>query len=121
MVATFFENTKEVMDLLAQGVDVNAVDENGWTALATAGKNSKIESKFLTNFPPAPPLAARGTAKLVWLLLTHKSDPNIVDDDGCTAFHRAVMNGNHDIIQLLLNAGGSYIQLTNLVKSYQLD
>jgi len=50
MVATFFENTKEVMDLLAQGVDVNAVDENGWTALATAGKNSKIDSKFFNQF-----------------------------------------------------------------------
>lgn len=44
MVATFFENTKEILDLLDKGADVNAVDENGWTALATAG-NYIIELK----------------------------------------------------------------------------
>lgn len=64
---------------------VNAVDENGWTALMYAIQN--------------------GNTEMVKFLLTKKANLNIVTKDGNTALIFASENGNTEIVKTLLAAG----------------
>lgn len=79
-------NIGKIRDLLAQGVSVDAQDENGWTALRSAV------------FQEQP--------GIVRMLLANKADPNLRDHrDGSTALHWAAQTGRTDILIALLNAG----------------
>lgn len=71
--------------VLAAGVDVNALDSRGWTALMLA-----------TN---------KGYSLLIPLLLEAQADVNIRAPDGATALFMAVAHGNTEIIELLMKAG----------------
>lgn len=64
---------------------VNAVDENGWTALMYAIQN--------------------GNTEMVKFLLTKKANLNIVTKDGNSALIFASENGNTEIVKTLLAAG----------------
>ena len=68
--------------LLTQGIDVNAVDGSGKTALMTAARS--------------------GSDRVVGLLLSHKADPKLRDNSGKTALHHAAEQGSVPVAQKLL-------------------
>lgn len=75
-----------IKSLLGQGVNINAADERGWTALRGA--------VFVEN------------AQAVKFLLDNKAEPNIrTKDDGTTALHQAASSDNIEIVKALLMAG----------------
>jgi len=71
--------------LLAAGADVDAKDEDGWTALHDA--------------------AWGGHAAVAELLLAAGADVNAQDNDGWIALHDAARNGHSAVVELLLEAG----------------
>jgi len=79
-------NVEKIRDLLAQGVNVDARDESGWTAL----RNAVFQEKLA----------------IVRLLLANRADPNLQDyKDGSTALHWAAQIGRTDILTALLDTG----------------
>ena len=72
--------------LVKSGADVNAISENGSTALIVAAKGGHID--------------------VVKLLLANRADPNKAVESGETAFDIALKNQNTDIAELLRKAGG---------------
>ena len=70
---------------LEAGVDVNARDSRGWTALMH--------------------VVNKGYTLLVEPLLDAKADPNIRAADGATALFMAAVHGHSEIIALLMQAG----------------
>lgn len=79
---------QRIRALLAKGVDINAKDDFGWTALRNA--------VFQEN-----PAAVK-------ILLANKADPNSQDyRDGSTALHWAAQVGHTEIVVALLNAGAN--------------
>jgi Ankyrin repeats (3 copies)/Matrixin len=77
--------TKDVERFLAQGIDVNTRDDNGWTALIAA--------------------SSQGKADTVAFLLQHGADANIRDFDGYTALRHAKANGYKKVVVILEQAG----------------
>ena len=71
--------------LLAAGADVDAKDEDGWTALHYA--------------------ATRGHTAVVELLLAAGADVNAQSNAGGTALHYAAFYGHSAVVELLLAAG----------------
>ncbi len=60
-----------------------------------------------------PVSASRGDKKVTWVLLNWNkvkggplANPNIRDNEGCTALHRAAFVQNEDIMKMLIAAGG---------------
>ncbi|XP_071738487.1 protein VAPYRIN-LIKE-like [Rutidosis leptorrhynchoides] len=78
-------DVNELKECLAEGVNVNGKDQNGWTALHRAAFKGRIES--------------------VKLLLDHGARVDLVDDIGCTALHRAVEAGHAEVARLLIARG----------------
>jgi ankyrin repeat protein len=72
--------------LLKEGVDINAVDENGETALMIA-------------------IRAGADIEIVRLLIENKADLNMKDKHGETALSLAVRKGHDEIAQLLRDNG----------------
>jgi ankyrin repeat protein len=83
----FSGNLGIVRDLLAQGVDINAQERGGWTALAYA--------------------CARGHLSVAQVLLAAGADINIKSKSGCTALSESVYWGHLDIVNILLSAGAA--------------
>ena len=76
-----------VSALIAKGVDVNARNNYGWTALSHA--------------------ARAGNAELVELLLAHGADVNARDQSGWTPLMRAAMKGHVEAVKVLLAHGAA--------------
>ncbi|CAL8107166.1 unnamed protein product [Calicophoron daubneyi] len=74
-----------VKELLASHVDVNQLDEDGWSALRTA--------------------AWRGHSDIVDLLLAYGAGVNLAGPDGRSALRAAAWAGHEEIVQRLLDAG----------------
>nr|5AQB_A Chain A, 3G61_DB15V4 [synthetic construct] len=70
--------------LMANGADVNALDEVGWTPLH---------------------LAAWGHLEIVECLLKNGADVNAADIDGYTPLHLAAFSGHLEIVEVLLKYG----------------
>jgi ankyrin repeat protein len=71
-------------EILSEGVDVNAQDNNGWTALHFAAQSNHFET--------------------IDLLLEYKADPNLHDKQGNGPLWTAAMNANgkyHGVLSLL--------------------
>lgn len=83
-------DSDRVLELLQLGVNPNACDDNGRTALHLA--------------------SASGYNNIVKILLSHKADCNVVDKLGNTPLHLAVCTTSTATINLLLSAGCSAFQ-----------
>ncbi len=79
------EEMTEAKDLVDGGVDINARNAYGWTALMHA--------------------ARVGHEELVNLLLNHGADVNAQADDGWTALMRAAVKDHEAIVKILLRHG----------------
>lgn len=86
-------NVETINQLLASGVDPNAVDDHQRTALHFA--------------------AAKGYSDIVNVLLQNGSDPNQKDSLGNTALHLAACTNHIDVVTLLLRAGTNLAELDN--------
>ena len=73
---------------LLAGVNANARDDQGWTALMHA--------------------ANKGYTLLVSPLLKARADPDVQAADGATALFMAAVHGHSEIIALLMNAGADF-------------
>lgn len=82
------EGDAALKSLLATGVNINATDEDGETALMEAADSR------------------RGT-EAVRVLIANGANVNLADEDGETALMRAADEGNSATVQLLLQAGAN--------------
>jgi ankyrin repeat protein len=83
--ATFSGNVELVRDLIQQGVNVNAAEHNGWTALMYS--------------------AATGQMTIVQLLLAAGADVNLESTSGQTALSEARYWKHTEVADLLVSAG----------------
>jgi hypothetical protein len=78
---------------LSSGIDLEARDERGWTALMSAAFNGKAEA--------------------VGLLLKSGAKINVQDTNGYSPLHWAAFNGHDNVVRLLLQNGAEPNALSN--------
>ena len=108
---------------------INVEEESGYTPLVLAcyyGHEDIVE--FLldkvntlndkTSYgSPLMAATVKGYDNIVDLLLAHKVDPNITDEQGVTAAHYAVLFKNYTIVEKLVNANADFTIKNNVNKS----
>ncbi|MCU1339814.1 MAG: hypothetical protein JWO19_5395 [Bryobacterales bacterium] len=112
------QNVKAVRALLAQRVDVNAAEPDGFTALHWAAQRDNLEIADLLITAGAGPSAAsrykitplalaciNGSAVLIERLLKAGLDPNSTSEEGQTALMTASLTGKIDAVKTLLTHG----------------
>ncbi len=110
-------NKENVVLFLKAGMDVNAVDKEGSTALMIAAEKGDIElarvllqngadvnARNRDGYTALMYAAYKGSAEVVELLLENNADVNARDKDGWTALRYAVLQGRNDIVKLLAKA-----------------
>lgn len=123
MIAAYFGHMDIVEFLLNKGADVNAADDEGWTALILAALRGKIDAvkilidhganidakniKGVTSlmWASGSSVYPRGHSDVVQFLLDAGTELNAADQDGYTALIWAAMSGNSDIVKMLLVKG----------------
>jgi Zn-dependent protease with chaperone function len=109
---------EQINALLAEGVDPDAQDGDGWTALHWAVQDSNVDvAKALLEAGADPNLedyyggvplmiaAGNGNVELVQLLLEAGADIDHQDYDGWTPLIHAVLSEQIDTVQMFLEAG----------------
>ncbi len=108
--------SKEIEAAIKAGANVNAKNEQGWTALMSAAMNSEqavsllldagadVNAKDDSGNTPLI-MAARRSAEAIPLLLDAGADVNAKDNYGNTALLAAGGSGNTGAVSLLLKAG----------------
>ena len=112
-----FETVKQ---LVAQGADVNARDQNGVTPLMSAAsggqteiasflisKGADVNSKNKSGFTPLICAAMSGNQQVVQLLIDKGADVNAKDKEGYTAAYYASMYQYNDLAEMLMATGKS--------------
>ena len=112
------DDSNRVQELVAQGDDLNSVNNYGWTALMHAARlgNSDIVSLLLEQgakvdvqdkdgWTALMRAAAKGHDAVVKILLDHHAALNLQDKDGYTALHWAAHRGHIVVVKQLLDAG----------------
>ncbi|XP_040052051.1 ankyrin repeat domain-containing protein 39 isoform X2 [Gasterosteus aculeatus] len=79
-----------VQFLVQKGTDPNLRDSTGYTALTSGGATPLHRSAYC------------GHLDVVRLLLHHRADPKICDDDGASPLHKAAEQGHEEVCELLL-------------------
>jgi len=112
-----------VEHLLDEGVDVNAQDENGWTALMAASEwdhlqvvklllsrnaNVDIQTHFVQRTALQMAVSS-GRMDIVQMLLTKDINVDLRDRDGQTALMEAVISDQTDSVRLLLEKGADLL------------
>jgi ankyrin repeat protein len=113
-------DAKTIRSLLAQRVDVNATEADGFTALdwaaqrdnleiadllLAAGANVKAPSRY--NITPLSLACTNGDAALIDRFLKAGADPNATSEQGQTALMTAALTGKVDAVKLLLAHGAT--------------
>jgi len=111
-------DVKTARALIAQHVDVNAVEADGSTALHWAAQRNNVEIadlliasganvKLATRYNITPLFLActNGNAALIEHLLKAGADPNSTFEQGQTALMTAALNGKADAVSVLLRHG----------------
>ena len=111
---------------LAIGMDVNAKNEFGETALMNAAEQghldlvslllrhgADINARDLARRTALMNAAQNGHAVVVKLLLSRGATVNAASQWKSTALHEACMNGHYDVVQTLLNAGANANLINN--------
>ena len=116
--ASELDNVDQVKDLLAQGADLNAQDEEGWTALMVAADYGREKvAEHLLSLPTIDTevreevlgctallwAAGVGQLRLVMMLLQHGANPGAVSNLGVTALMAAAKNGREEVAGYLLS------------------
>lgn len=114
-------DTKQVLDLLAKGVDINDPGDSDkyGTPLHHAAygghldlmktlieRGANVNAKDSLDNTPLALAAQQEHVQAVEVLLQHRADANIATMNGETAFHDAVLAGNLEIVSLILSHGG---------------
>jgi ankyrin repeat protein len=99
------------------GMDINARDKDGSTALMVASEKGDIEmaqfliqngadvnAKNIDSYTALMYVAYKGNLEIAELLIKHKADVNARDKDGWTALRYASIQGRNDIMKLLTKA-----------------
>ncbi len=136
--AAFAKDLPVLRTLLFEGANINAQNNEGWTALmwatysnsdegvkvllsAGANPNLRVDDSYNGNdfeMTMATPLmweTQRGNAKMAALLLAHGADPNIVNRDGATTLvllaqsHPSAFNADRAGIARMLLAHGANV------------
>ena len=107
-----------IRTLLQSGVDVNAPQVDGTTALHWAAYNDDAETVALLlkakanvnavnryGVPPLAPACTNGAAAIVKLLLDAGANPNTTTNGGETVLMLAARSGNADVVKALLARG----------------
>ncbi|XP_038559361.1 ankyrin repeat domain-containing protein 39 isoform X3 [Micropterus salmoides] len=81
---------ERVKYLIQKGTDPNLRDSAGYTALTPGGATPLHRSAYC------------GHLDVVRLLLHHRADPVLCDDDGACPLHKAAEQGHIEVCQLLL-------------------
>lgn len=81
MAATYKSNNVIVQNLLKKGANPNIKDTNGMTSLMLAAQFGNVE--------------------IIKLLLAHKADKSLLNNEEKSAFEFAVFSGNNEIIEHL--------------------
>ncbi len=117
--AIWDDDINEMRSLLAQGIDVNAIDENvDTTALAAAVSSGKLEFVQTLLYAGADPNARnRGgrtalmslyentTADIVRAMVAAGAKVNLKDWEGHPVLHTAASVGKPEVVRALLDAG----------------
>ena len=104
-----------VNGLLARGIDPDATDNLGHTALVAAtwnGYTDIVRALLINGASPDEskaliPASHCGHLEIVELLLAHRADPNIQGLHGETALHWASFDAHVDIVNALLSGGAN--------------
>ncbi|XP_032373257.1 ankyrin repeat domain-containing protein 39 isoform X2 [Etheostoma spectabile] len=81
---------ERVRSLVQKGTDLNLRDSAGYTALTPGGATPLHRSAYC------------GHLEVVRLLLHHRADPMLFDDDGASPLHKAAEQGHGEVCQLLV-------------------
>lgn len=125
--ASYTGNEELVKLFLKSGADVNIADVTNYTPLMNAaGRNHESIVRLLLRAGADPNIqggecpddeewaagrtalmeaAHRGNLEMTRDLLKHGADPNIINANGFTALHSAVLSGNPNIVDLILRSG----------------
>ncbi|XP_046984069.1 ankyrin-3-like [Schistocerca americana] len=118
IVAAKEGSVSKVRTLVAMGADVEAKDDDKWTALHWAARRGHVEvvrrlledgadvnARDRWQNTPLHMAAWIGNAAVVRLLAASSADPNARDQSGITPLHYAARRGHADAATALLEAG----------------
>ena len=116
MIAAGNDNLQAVKCLLKQGADPSLQDIKGWSGLhsSSLGGNPEVIELMLSHVPSIDSITKEGLTPLmiaalndklqaVKYLLEQGADPSLQNNKGWSALHSASLDGNPEVIELILN------------------